>query len=198
MNKVLFLLITLALFLGLMFATDYISVTYLLSDSYVPRNNYNEEEMQEYLGNTMSLDEFREKTAAGEEIDIESPEEMPIEIQMAQFYSYLLRIFIFVMTLILSFFAAFIIKEKTIDFTVMALNSDERGINMARIALYVTVIMATYLSAQKYPFTYPLGWVSTVLWALVFLATMIWILNIVYAFKKRRQMGGRALKPARK
>ena len=198
MNKLFFLLITLALFLGLMFATDYISVTYLLSDNYVPKNNYNEEEMQEYMKDAMPLEEFREKSAAGEEIDIQSPEEMPIEIQMAQFYSYFLRIAIFVVTLILSFFAAFIIKDSQVDFSVMALNSDERGINMARIALYVSVIMATYVSAQKYPFTYLLGWVSTVLWALTFLVIMIWILNIIYAFKKRRQMGGRALKPLRK
>jgi uncharacterized membrane protein len=80
----------------------------------------------------------------------------------------------------------------------MALNSDERGINMARIALYVTVIMATYLNSQKYPITYALGWVSTVLWAISFLVIMVWILNIVYAFKKRRQTGGRVLRPSLK
>ena len=73
MNKLLFILITLALFLGLMFATDYISVTYLLSDDYVPKNDYNEEEMQEYMEDAMSLEEFRAKSAAGEEIDIQSP-----------------------------------------------------------------------------------------------------------------------------
>ena len=198
MNKLFFILITIALFLGLMFATDYISVTYLLSDDYVPKNQYDEQEVQQYMEDAMPLEEFREKTASGQEIDIQSPEEMPIEIQIAQFYSYLLRIFIFVVTLILSFFAAFIIKDKNIDFTVMALDSDERGINMARISLYMTIVMATYFSAQKYPFTYLLGWVSTLLWALTFLVIMIWILNIIYAFKKRRQMGGRMLKPLRK
>lgn len=198
MNKLLFLVLTLLCFIILMFVSDYVSASYLLSDSYVPKENRQVSEDDSYAANTMPLEEYREKIKNGEDPGIETPEEMPIEIQLLQANSFLLRIFIFVLSVLLSIFGAFVIKSRRIEFSVMALNSDERVVNTVRIVLYVMVAMIAYMLSQKFPFNYLLGWVPTVLWVICLIAIMIWILNIIYAFKERRNMGGKPLKPMRK
>lgn len=195
MNKLLFLIITVLLFIILMFVSDYVAASYLLSDYYVPREDIEQTQDDEYLENAMPLDEYKQMIKNGEDPGIETPEQMPIDIQLLQAKSFLLRIFIFAMAIILSIFGAFIIKSTRIEFSYMALNSAERAINTTRIVLYVSIAMGAYTLSQRYPFTYLLGWASTALWVMALLAIMIWVLNIIYAFKERRRLSGKALKP---
>ena len=49
MNKVLFLVLTIVSFIILMFVSDYVSASYLLSDDYVPQESAGETEEDSYL-----------------------------------------------------------------------------------------------------------------------------------------------------
>lgn len=198
MNKTLFLVLTVISLILLMFVSDYTSASYLLSDNYIPQVKTEEDTDDEYINNAMPLEEYKQKIKNGEDPGIDDPAEMPIEIQLIQANSFMLRIFIFVLSVVLSIFAAIIIKSRRIEFSVMALNSDERAINMVRIGLYVVVAMSAYLNSQKYPFTFVMGWVTTLLWMINMLAIMIWIFCIIYAFKERKKFSGKTLKPLRK
>ena len=93
MNKLLFLIITMLLFIILMFVSDYVAASYLLSDYYVPREDIEQTQDDEYLENAMPLDEYKQMIKNGEDPGIETPEQMPIEIQLLQAKSFLLRIF---------------------------------------------------------------------------------------------------------
>ena len=195
MNKVLFLVLTVVSLIILMYVSDYVSASYLLSDKYVPQENFAETQEDSFFENAMPLDEYKQKIKNGEDPGIESPEQMPIEIQLLQAKSFILRIFIFVLSIILSVFGAFVIKSRRVEFSYMAMDSSERAVNTTRIILYVVIAMTAYMMSQRYPFTYLLGWVSTVIWVINLLAIMIWVLNVIYAFKERRALSGKALKP---
>ena len=192
MNKILFIVITLLVFITLIFLGDYVGGSYLLSDQYVTNEALYENIEDE---NIVSLDDYIEKTKNGEGVIVDNFNDYPIEIQLLQVKSFIIRVFIVIITIILMIISIFIIKSNRIEFTVLMLDNSERGINMVRIALYVVIIMVAFTASQTYPLTYFLGWTMSLMWIITLLVIMIWILNIIYAIKDRKALKQAVLKP---
>jgi hypothetical protein len=190
MNKVLFLILTLVVLIVGMYVFDIVAAEYILSDYYVPIDVSGMEDDE-----AMPFEEYLERIQNGDESVVENFEMLPWDIKMMQFRSMSYRIFIFVISVVLSIFAGFVIKSNRIDFGYLRLDSSERIINMVRIALYVSTVMLLFIIAQKYVFAFLLGWLSTVIWTVILVALNIWILNIIYAFKERRALKKPAIKP---
>ena len=197
MKKILFLVLTLLSLIILNIVSDFVDTKYLLSDFYTSQFNIEEGTQDEFSNNTMPLDEYLDMIKNGEDPGLEDPSQFPLDIQYLNIRSFILRIFIFIITLALTGFAAFAMKSDRVDFAVLALDSSERGVNMVRISMYIISFMAAVLNAQKYPLVFLWGWIPTVLWAVNLIAITIWVLNIIYAFKERRAQKGKKLKPAR-
>ena len=183
MNKFLFWVLTLVFSLILIFAVDYIGITYLIGDKYVPSEGVYEYTQSDDL---ITLEDFREKINSNEKIDIQEFEKMPIEIQIQQAKAFFLRIIVMIFCVLFSFVLVWPIKGKRIEFDVMLLDNSKKKTNMVRISLYVIVIMTAFFSSQNYPANYLLGWVQTLLVVIALLVFIVWILNIIYAFAVRR------------
>lgn len=197
MNKLLFLTLTTLCLIILIVASSVVESNYIVSDYYIPNDMFQSEDGVEVDSAAMPLKEYLEYVDKGIDPEFEDFTEYPLEFQLVEAKSALLRIFSFIIILTLSIFAGFLIKDNRIDFSVLALDSNEKGINMARIAMYVSIIMTVFITSQSYPFNYIVGWIPTVLWIISLLAIMVWILNIIYAFKERKALKGKTIKPAR-
>ncbi len=181
MNKLLFLVLTLIILIVGMYVFDMIAGQYLLTDYYVPLDvSVIEDDI------SMPLDEYLEYVKNGEDPGIESIDELPWDIKMINFKSMTFRIFIFVVSVLLSIFGGFVLKGNRIDFSLLQLDPTYKKINMVRIAMYVSAVMAMIMTSRKYASAFLIGWLYPVIWLIILGVLIVWTLNIIYAIKENR------------
>jgi hypothetical protein len=185
MNKYLFWVLTLVVSLILCVMVYYTGNSYLTSEQYVPLPKESIPQDGEYL----ELDEFFEgiENIQTEEEANDLMEKMPIEMRIVQAKAFLVVIFCMIMSMALILFVAFVIKDSKIDFSVLPLDSSDKKINVVRISLYIVLLMVAFTSSTKYPPAFLPGWGLAVLWLGYIFMIIVWILNILYAFKERKQ-----------
>lgn len=185
MNKYLFWLLTMVVSLILCVMVYFAGYSYLTSDQYVPMEGLTED-TDEY----MELDEFFEalKNSQTEEEVNALVDKMPLEIRLVQARAFLVGLFCMIVSMVLVVFIGWLFKdEKKVDFSVLELDPSDKKINIVRISLYILLLMVAFISSQAYPITYLLGWGVTLLWVGYVFILMVWILNIIYSFRNRRQ-----------
>lgn len=188
MNKFLFWAITIVVSLLLCIMVYFVGYSYLTSDQYVPMENM--EEDTEGTEEFMKLEDFLNalKNSETEEQVNVLFEKMPLEMRLVQARAFLTMLFCMIVPMVLVIFIGWLFKDKKkIDFGVLELDPSDKKVNIVRISLYILLLMVAFLASQVYPVTYLLGWVVTLLWLGYVFLLMVWTLNIMYAFRDRRQ-----------
>ncbi len=197
MNKVVFLILTFVILIVSILVSDYTSINYLMGDYYVASQEIYENEQDQYLSDALTLDEYKEKIKKEEPLGIEDVSQLPIEIRIIQTESFLLRVLVFGMLVILIIFSTFVIKSKKIKFSVMTFDSKETILNIIKISLYLMIVITAYMNSRFYPNNFLLGWSVPFMWGISMLAIVIWALNIIVALKEIRRNKSKRKKASR-